>query len=647
MTVLPAAADGQAFPLEFLGQRQRVDRVALFILMALSFAHVVHTWGFIEFVWGDTGRWLHEVDRAINGEVVYRDFYWPFPPLAIWVLAALGKVLGNTLHVIWFATSSIYVLVMLASFYLVTALLQRQLVFPTVLSVFLLGTSYGSLAGTSLPMGSYTPAAPLGFLFLVLTILCMVRLLRSPAAMPAAAVGFFAGLCILTKQDFWIPAVYVSGISASLTWVGHRRGSMLAVLVVASFAATVFAGALAVAASSSWVTVMEIPGGFGIAAEFIGRVYPSWRRVTTELVAASALGSAAVLLLSPLRTNPKGRRWLLALLACAAVLSFVYLYVTVEQLAKDATQTASANALFTASAAPRLGRFPHLLPALIALKKDLQRHFFPLILPFGVFLLVWQCRKRPGRGLHNTVLVFLGLCITLRLRRLFHSVDWYNLMLEIPTYALAVQYMVPQTRERMGQLLKPALYLLLAAGVYSCWDLTLSPWLERAGTVALHSDKGTAWVTRDAALELKRVREAVDKVDPSGSRPLFCFGYSGGYNYFLGRKNPTPWTIGFSFSSAPERDPRSTILSYSPSPLLLDNSAFADATQPAAALDFTRWDLERVPNRHLLSDRRQWAEITASCREAPRVLSPLGPVYTLFDCALPEKREASPRPMAR
>jgi len=55
--------------------------LAIALLFALTY--VCLSWGHIGNIRIDSGRWLHEVQRFSQGEVLYRDYAWPFPPMAM------------------------------------------------------------------------------------------------------------------------------------------------------------------------------------------------------------------------------------------------------------------------------------------------------------------------------------------------------------------------------------------------------------------------------------------------------------------------------------------------------------------------------------------------------------------------------------
>ncbi len=56
---------------------QRANVIACLIVASfLAGIHILMTWGYITPFMGDYGVYLNQVERAINGETVYLDFYY-------------------------------------------------------------------------------------------------------------------------------------------------------------------------------------------------------------------------------------------------------------------------------------------------------------------------------------------------------------------------------------------------------------------------------------------------------------------------------------------------------------------------------------------------------------------------------------------
>src|SRR6266850_4247222 len=112
----------------------RKHRWLLSVALAFGVTHVLLSWGYIGRFWLDTGRWLHEVDRFARGEVPYRDFVWPFPPMAMWILGGVGSLFGAAVGPIWTATSIVFLLLVLLYCLYVVELVEPSLRLPALLA---------------------------------------------------------------------------------------------------------------------------------------------------------------------------------------------------------------------------------------------------------------------------------------------------------------------------------------------------------------------------------------------------------------------------------------------------------------------------------------------------------------------------------
>jgi hypothetical protein len=94
------------------------------ILIFIVFSTVLW-WGKTASLWGDTSRWLFEAYRVSLGQVPYRDFSWPYPPLSILLVGAVFKLFGATI-------AQMFVAVFSAGIVILTWLLSRRLISPFV-----------------------------------------------------------------------------------------------------------------------------------------------------------------------------------------------------------------------------------------------------------------------------------------------------------------------------------------------------------------------------------------------------------------------------------------------------------------------------------------------------------------------------------
>lgn len=621
--------------------RQRSSPAGLALLLALAGVHIVFTWGHLGSLWGDAGSWLHEVDRSAHGEVPYRDFYWPYPPVSIWLLGGLGTVFGSGVAPIWTMMSVVFLSIWLVYDRYVHLLVAKPVALPALLGAFLLACGYAHVVSPPLPTGMYTPAAPLGLLLLLLAAICTLRLLEGFRPGHAIGTGIFCGLCILTKQDFWIPAVYLVAVGSALLFL-HRQARMqrLALLVWSTFLLTVFAGAAVVYAQAGGHALLSVLGGGGQVAEIRGRTFPSGQRLTSEMITLASLGFLSVILLLAGRTVSwkAARKWV-AIFGLAAILGCsLHLFMSYHE---GLRLLSGAPARLPVESAPYLQRpvdtKAHLLVlCLVWLKSNLLLHALPFLLPVSVLLLVAFRRWRSeGSSIESPVLFLLGLCVATRVRRGFEFVDWYQCLLEIPVYVAVVLLYIPKETEKTPRALSLGLALLLAFGGYSYWYWGMGSLTRRSEFERVDTPRGRVWVSTGGRAEFLVLQKLLDQADTGGGRPLFVFGYMGGYDYFLDRKNPTPLTQGFGLSNFDPARAVQAVLTHNPSALVLDTTRFDEMRGASPNFRPFSWNIETVLNVYARFDRPYFLQILARCREVAKLRLSPGQLYTLHDCSKP------------
>ena len=128
-----------------------------------------------------------------------------------------------------------------------------------------------------------------------------------------------------------------------------------------------------------------------------------------------------------------------------------------------------------------------------------------------------------------------------------------------------------------------------------------------------------------------QLKAMLDAADPSGQRPLFVFGRSGGYNYFLGRPNPTPLTHGFHISNARSDEVIASLRMTAP--LLVDRGggAIRRVESPTGRPFLTRWEAPLVTVTSSAKTGRSSIR-SPGLRHAGPGAAQEKALYTVYDC---------------
>ncbi|MCL4865484.1 MAG: hypothetical protein KJZ47_06285, partial [Gemmatimonadales bacterium] len=265
----------------------------------------------------------------------------------------------------------------------------------------------------------------------------------------------------------------------------------------------------------------------------------------------------------------------------------------------------------------------------------------------------WRSLPQPRR---NTVALLLGLAVALRARRAFEGTEWFEFLLSLPIQVAARELLLPhegaaRPRVRGGrapdaqrvvvvELLLPLegaarrRFRVGLAGVLA----VLAVWAYVAqgrgfGTrryfpTVVQTGRGAVRWPENLARDYRTIRATLDSLDPSGQRPFYAFAFSGGWNYWLERPNPYPFTQDFYFSAF---DADSVLALPRPSGLFLldfprgmmDPGGFG-----AARFDLRRWEQPMVPAPYGFYDRPRFERLRQGCQPVPLE----GLIYTLYQC---------------
>jgi hypothetical protein len=602
------------------------------VTLAFAALHIVATWGRVDvFMWRDVGRWLHEVERFSAGELPYRDFSWQFPPMAMWVVGAVTRMLGPEVTVVWVTTSVLYVLICLLFLKYVRKLVPPVAALAVLVTGLILSAAYANFQSTPIPLGMYVPAAPLGVFFLLCAILATLAVVEHARFRDAVLGGLFCGLLILTKQDFWIPAIYLVAGAVLVLARRHEPASLRSAgILLAVFLLTVLGGLIPIVLSVGWSELPGIALGYGTASEFVGRGLPSWERMATDFNVLLVLAFLACL---GLRTTGQiqGRRTrlLVPLLLVLAVLNFAGHTLLDYALNVGGQATAIANLALNVDA---------FRDAVVGVAEESMLHALPLLLPLSVAVLVVARYRHLDEHAHRLTLLFLlGLCVAARMRRGFEYVEWYHFLLELPVYAMAASLLMPELAVRRDVRRAVAAPVLVFA-LYSYWYFGVGPLTRQNDHQALRTAKGTIYVSPVIARQHNALAAALQRADPTGVRPLFVFGYAS-FNYFLDRRNPGQATAGLRFTRRPSQVIASVLAE---SPLVLDNLYFTRVMLPVARLELATWRQRLQPSFYRTYDRPYFERVLSMCKKELHTVPDLHgrPLFRLFDC--PQRATRSP-----
>ena len=613
---------------------RRSHRRALVLLAVLVVLHTLAVWGYTSLWWGDHGRWLNEVERFANGEVPYRDFQWHFPPLAIWVVGTLAKVASAELGAVSLITALIFFLVALA-FYRYVIQVAPGTAVPASVAGFLFATAYANRFGSPLPLGTVTPAGPVGMVFLLLAITATLELIERPSRRVALVAGACEALAVLSYHAYWVPAAYLW--MAAVYMLVHRddRPAGTRTSLAASFVFTLAIGVAAVLATAGWSALGQIVTGWGESAAVLAQAMPSFERLTVEAAAVSmmTLIGVAGLWLCLAMDDTRAARWAGILLAIFLSACAVHLGMTV---AAGARLLAEGPARYPTpieeSVIPLLrGGASIGRAALYVLDQRFQQTLFPTLLPpLLLGALLWRWRRWGDHPARDRLLLLLGLAVALRLRRGFAGADWYDVLVEVPAYALFLHLVAGTAGRDARRSVSAAMGILVLAGTYAYYNQGRGILTRRSGYPTTVTDRGVVRWADSEADSYRAVHAVLERLDPQRTRPLFAFGQTGGWNYFFRRGSATSVTKGLFYADVHAEAVLSRLRRHVPPPLLVDNRLVMRAL-PAPTAHWNGWQPQMGANAWARIDRPMFERLIAGCAAHPATQDSV-PMLVVYDC---------------
>jgi len=604
-------------------------RRALAALFALLAFHAWATWGYTGSFYSTAASWMHEVERFAAGEVPYRDFTWPYPPLAMWVIGGAARIVGTQVAALSTITLGVAALMYLA-FHRVVAKVAPGVGTSAVVTAFVFASAYAARFSPPLTLGGATPAGPLGMLFLLIALGLIVRLFDRPSPGTAIGVGVSLGLSALSRHDFWIPGLFLFAWGLAAMRHAPDRGRLRAVLAGA-YAGTFLAGAVAAMATAGPDALQGLLPHHLREAWIDG--FPTVERLVMEIAAASALGIAGVvaLWLCFALDDARATRMALALLvaflsACAVHLGMsvaVARDIAIHGLPPMPTDLEESIARISAGGQSRMHT------ALFMLDQRFQAHLFPALMPpilLGVLLMRWR-RWKLHRD-RDLALLMLGLAVAARSRNGFAGADWQNVLIEIPAYALFLHLLAAGAGRSAQRAVSMAFAILFVVGLYTYYNLGVGP-LTQQHYQATSTPRGTVRWDPDATADYTVLAGSLDRLDPTHQRPLLAYGPSGAWNYYFARANPVRYTRGFTSPAQVDTVLAELRAGRAPA-LIVDTRAIVRVTLPAHAA-LTVWENRPDGGPVTLLDVPRLGEILQGCRQVDGRPGP--PPVPLYDCA--------------
>ena len=267
--------------------------IAALTVMAI---HIAFTWGYISLFWGDYGRTLYQIDRVAHGARMYADISWPFPPLGMWLVGGMTRVIGSDLTQIWSVTSGIALALAAAYAAIVARLVPARLAVPVTVTGVVLGTAFSQQLSAPLSMGMYTPSVPIAFLCLLLQLLVFLHDWERPTLARALLVGALGGAGFLAKHDVWFASAVLTLAAGVFTQRGSETRLARVLAAGGGYGLVAGTGVALLAAEYGVGALRDIAGGFGHVDEFAGVNLPDLATLTVEVATSGVVLAAAALI---------------------------------------------------------------------------------------------------------------------------------------------------------------------------------------------------------------------------------------------------------------------------------------------------------------------------------------------------------------
>ena len=604
---------------------------AFFVVLGLAALHALAVWRYGGVIWGDQGRWLYNVSRLAAGAVPYRDFAHPNPPFGLLVVGIMARVVGTS----YGAISAIMTLLFLANFAVFVLALRRlapDVVMPIAVPALLFSLALACRHGVTLPAGTDSIGGVVGFLCLQVGAWLMLETVEQPRLRRSAACGAFLALAMMSKHDFWPPAILLI-IAAIVVLVRNDAPRRIIAAGAAGFTAVMVVMVGALVAWAGVHPTYAMLTGSGRAVEIALKSTPSLERIVAEVAGSAALVLTAVtaLWLCLAISDRTAKRWAGAMILTFLTAAAVHLGMSVS-IGRDVLLTGRPTypnlTQFAFVAGFEAGRSVFAI-ALDYFDDRLLTHLLPTILPPVLLIaLVARWSRWHDPRLRGRAVVLMALAVAARTRRGFVGGDWYNVLLELPAYAVFIQLICGDAEQKAARAVRATLAVFIALGAYSYISLADGPMTFNGVRPRVMTHQGRARWARDEARAYHYTDSVITKLDQSGTRPVFALGASAGWNYFLKRPNPLPFD-GLPTDIEPAELRAATARLLAARPLLIENRLAIRRGLGRPSL--LEWEPGLEANRYERRDAPWFATVVQHCQPADPALDSTATIR-IWDC---------------
>ena len=524
-----------------------VTLVILVIFLAVYFAEYGIRSIRIHYLWGDFGWWHEQIRRFAQGETPYKDFVWGYPPFAIYFYGWLAKAFGDSFLVMRLITMTITVLIALTLFLIARQHLPKKALPILVIASMIMAVANSHYGGETLALGMYTPTIPLGILLSLICLFSSINYIKTSSKHWAYIIGFSSGGMLLTKQDFWLPALVCIFLITFYEW--QERSSSKDFIktvsrIILPFLILIIAGYGLIFLQAGFPAFEEI-AGLKLTNKALGVSLPNLINIIDSFFHLAIFTFIGIIIarLSNILVGKKALRLLIASFIVAIILGLIRFGITYW----------IGNCLISGNASPIkshlssyfFGRATNSHQVFVLSVKNMIVQAFaniiPLFLAFSVgIVFIWTFWKYRESKIVKIGLLLAFWIMSARMRRLFERIDVLNLLIEPLFLAIVIQIYFRYkdfNRNKCDALIVKMSVIFLIAGLLMMVFYDLQQHFKYDYR-RVKTAKGTIEIPSKEADELEILTNILNSIDPSGNMPLLQLPFSGALNYIFDRDNP-------------------------------------------------------------------------------------------------------------